>query len=407
MGVVTLRTLAKHYLGPNPAWAKMDKAQLLSYMTAGMRPVAPSPVAALTSFGSKIIGGENPEDPKEPYAKDKDGKRIPPKVDTFDAIFNTMWNDKGPGCSMTASHLAEARRHVWDEETVTLIKAAWDARHVLGGLKPLVLVGEAGCGKSAAWRAFCWRTNRPFYRVSLGVGTTQDDLIGRWCAKDGATVWVDGVVTRAAREGAVLILEEVDSPNDGITASMYSVLEPSGELLLKEKDGEIVHPADGFQVLGTANSFGAQDEAGRYTHSQVVSAALRSRFWGHVMPRPTPSKTAEILQNWGIPADVAVQCSKAIQALGNLVQDGAITSTAFGTREAIGWALAALAAGEWEKGLKIECGCSLSPGEMKTAWEAASRCVSNTTLKECAAKLAEEAEKKRKSSKKTSEKTGE
>jgi hypothetical protein len=112
-----------------------------------------------------------------------------------------------------------------------------------------------------------------------------------------------------------------------------------------------------------------------------MSGALRSRFWGHKLTRPSQHTLHRILSNWGCPETVADHVSKAMEGLRSLVKDGAIQSTGFGTREAIGWALASMALGDYKKGFMVECGTSLSEGEFTIAWETASRFVSQEQLK--------------------------
>src|SRR6202046_3355317 len=124
-----------------------------------------------------------------------------------------MANESGIAHRNGASPIAEATRPyyqaVGNEEAV--FKAAYRQ-----GLS-LVLKGPTGCGKTRFVEAMAHDLGRPLITVACHDDLTTADLVGRYLLQGGETVWVDGPLTRAVREGAICHLDEVveareDSP---------------------------------------------------------------------------------------------------------------------------------------------------------------------------------------------------
>ena len=73
---------------------------------------------------------------------------------------------------------------------------------------PLMLKGPTGCGKTRFVEHMAARLGRELITVSCNEDTSATDLLGRHLLLGGDTVWTDGPVTRAARQGAMLYLDE-------------------------------------------------------------------------------------------------------------------------------------------------------------------------------------------------------
>jgi midasin (ATPase involved in ribosome maturation) len=87
--------------------------------------------------------------------------------------------------------------------------------------------------------------------------------------------WRDGPVTVAARQGAVLCIDEIDYGAQNLS-SLQRVLE--GKPFLLKKKNEIVYPAEGFTIVATANTKGKGSEDGRYMFTNVLNEAFLERF---------------------------------------------------------------------------------------------------------------------------------
>ena len=68
---------------------------------------------------------------------------------------------------------------------------------------PVLLKGPTGCGKTRFVEAMAHGLGRDLITVAGHEDMTSADLVGRFLLKGGETVWVDGPLTRAVREGAI------------------------------------------------------------------------------------------------------------------------------------------------------------------------------------------------------------
>ena len=123
----------------------------------------------------------------------------------------------------------------------------------------VVLKGDPGVGKSFLIRYLCAQTNRPLYRMTLSETTYREDLVGHLHLVSGeggetVTEWVDGPLTRAAREGGILLLDEINAADANTVAALNSVMESRGTRTLTiPQTGEQITPHEEFRVAATAN----------------------------------------------------------------------------------------------------------------------------------------------------------
>lgn len=74
---------------------------------------------------------------------------------------------------------------------------------------PVLLKGPTGCGKTRFMEYMAWRLRRPLITVSCHDDLTASDLVGRFLIRGGETIWVDGPLARAVKEGAICYLDEI------------------------------------------------------------------------------------------------------------------------------------------------------------------------------------------------------
>lgn len=145
--------------------------------------------------------------------------------------------------------------------------------------KRVLLTGHTGCGKTSIITQMAARSKNGVIRVNMNGQTTISDFAGMHLAKAGETVWVDGVLPRAMRQGLWLIIDEIDFADAAILAMLNEVLEPNGSLTLKEKDGEIVKPHPDFRLFATANTVGAmQIYRAIYQGANIMNEAFLDRW---------------------------------------------------------------------------------------------------------------------------------
>lgn len=144
-----------------------------------------------------------------------------------------------------------------------------------GMFYPMFITGLSGNGKTFGVEQACAKANRECIRVNFTIETDEDDLIGGFRLIDGQTVFQKGPVVEAMERGAVLLLDEIDLASSKVMC-LQSVLE--GKPLFLKKIGEVVHAAEGFTIVATANTKGKGDDAGRFIGTNVLNEAFLERF---------------------------------------------------------------------------------------------------------------------------------
>ena len=133
---------------------------------------------------------------------------------------------------------------VGNEETV--FKAAYRQ-----GLS-LVLKGPTGCGKTRFVEAMAHDVGRPLITVACHDDLTTADLVGRYLLRGDETVWVDGPLTRAVREGAICYLDEVVEARQDTTVVLHPLADYRRQLPI-ERLGVTLDAAPGFGLVVSYN----------------------------------------------------------------------------------------------------------------------------------------------------------
>lgn len=140
---------------------------------------------------------------------------------------------------------------------------------------PIFITGQSGNGKTMSVEQACAKTKRKFVCVSMTPDTDEGDLLGNYVLINGQMEWRDGPVTVAARQGAVLCIDEIDYGAQNLSC-LQRVLE--GKPFLLKKKNELVAPAEGFTIVATANTKGKGSDDGRYMFTNVLNEAFLERF---------------------------------------------------------------------------------------------------------------------------------
>src|SRR5690242_11338254 len=133
---------------------------------------------------------------------------------------------------------------VSDEEQV--FKAAYRQ-----GLS-ILLKGPTGCGKTRFVEAMAHDLGRPLITVACHDDLTTADLVGRYLLKGDETVWVDGPLTRAVREGAICYLDEVVEARQDTTVVLHPLADHRRQLPI-ERLGVTLDAAPGFGLVVSYN----------------------------------------------------------------------------------------------------------------------------------------------------------
>ena len=154
---------------------------------------------------------------------------------------------------------------------------------------PVYITGLSGNGKTMMVEQACAKSSKHYIRVQITPETDEDDLIGGFRLVNGETVFAEGPVIKAMKQGALLLIDELDRGSNKIMC-LQGVLE--GKPVLIKKTGEIVTPAKGFNVIATANTKGKGSEDGRFIAANIIDEAFLERFT-ITMEQPYPSAGTE------------------------------------------------------------------------------------------------------------------
>jgi MoxR-like ATPase len=151
------------------------------------------------------------------------------------------------------------------------------------------ITGLSGNGKTLMVEQVCAKLKRECYRVNITRQTDEDDLLGGFRLINGNTVWCDGPVVSAMKNGGVLLLDEIDLGGPNLMC-LQPILEGKGVFL--KKIGEWVTPAPGFTVFATANTKGKGSDDGRFVGTGVMNEAMLDRF-PVTLEQPYPTRATE------------------------------------------------------------------------------------------------------------------
>jgi cobaltochelatase CobS len=151
-------------------------------------------------------------------------------------------------------------------------------------------------------------------------------IFGQLTAKDGSTVWVDGVVTDAVKYGAVFAWDEWDVTPPEISMGLQWLLEDEGKLFLKEmpgntRDKQIV-PHEHFRIVAIGNTQGQGDDTGAHAGTNVQNSATLDRFGTAVYVDYLHPLVEERMLRNQYPATVTSKSAKELIKLANLIRQG-------------------------------------------------------------------------------------
>ncbi len=152
----------------------------------------------------------------------------------------------------------------------------------------VMLKGPTGCGKTRFVEHMAWRLKRPLVTVACHDDLSASDLTGRFLVRDGETVWQDGPLTRAVRQGAICYLDEVVEARQD-TVVVIHPLTDDRRMLPLDRTGEILDAAPGFQLVISYNP--------GYQHLlKDLKASTRQRFVSLQFDFPPPEVERRVVQ---------------------------------------------------------------------------------------------------------------
>ncbi len=152
---------------------------------------------------------------------------------------------------------------------------------------PLLLKGPTGCGKTRFVEHMAARLGLPLHTVACHDDLSAADLIGRHLLKGGETVWVDGPLTRAVREGGICYLDEVVEARKDVTVVLHPLTDDRRRLFIDRTGEELVAPPT-FMLVASYNP-------GYQSILKKMKPSTRQRFLSLGFDWPEPGPEAEIV----------------------------------------------------------------------------------------------------------------
>jgi nitric oxide reductase NorQ protein len=179
----------------------------------------------------------------------------------------------------------------------------------------VLLKGPTGCGKTRFVEAMAYDLDRPLITVACHDDLTTADLVGRFLLRGGETDWVDGLLTRAVREGAICYLDEVVEARQDTTVVLHPLADHRRQLPI-ERLGITLDAAPGFCLVVSYNP-------GYQSVLKDLKDSTRQRMVAIEFGFPTPDDEEKIVAHEAaIAHDIAAQLVRLGQAIRRLETTG-------------------------------------------------------------------------------------
>jgi nitric oxide reductase NorQ protein len=152
---------------------------------------------------------------------------------------------------------------------------------------PVMLKGPTGCGKTRFVEYVAWRLDRPLVTVAAHEDMTAADLAGRYLLAPTGTVWHDGPLTLAVRNGAICYLDEIVEARQDTTVVIHPLTD-ARRILPLEKRNELVRAHADFQLTISYNP-------GYQSAVKDLKESTKQRFVAIDFSYPAPAAEAEII----------------------------------------------------------------------------------------------------------------
>lgn len=180
---------------------------------------------------------------------------------------------------------------------------------------PFLLKGPTGTGKSRFIEFMAHKLNKKLITISCHEETSSTDLIGRYIIKGAETIWMDGPLTVAIKEGAIIYLDEIAEARPDVIVAVHSLTDHRRELFI-DKLGETVKAHNDFMLVASFNP-------GYQKGFKELKPSTRQRFIATAFAYPEPKIEADILvKETGIEAGIAKKLVNIATKVRNLTELG-------------------------------------------------------------------------------------
>lgn len=190
-------------------------------------------------------------------------------------------------------------------DEVEIFEHAWKNR------LPLLIKGPTGCGKTRFVAHMAAKLGLPLFTVACHDDLTAADLVGRHLIGEGKTLWCDGPLTRAVREGGICYLDEVVEARKDTTVVLHPLADDR-RILPIDRTGEVLEAPDSFMLVVSYNP-------GYQNLMKGMKPSTRQRFVSLRFDFPGSAREIAILRGeTGCNEDLAKRLVAIAQALRTL-----------------------------------------------------------------------------------------
>ena len=188
---------------------------------------------------------------------------------------------------------------------------------------PVLLKGPTGCGKTRFVEYMAHRIYRqggnsikqPSQTVACHEDLSATDLVGRFLLKSEETVWQDGPLSRAVKEGSICYLDEIVEARKDSTVLIHSLTDHR-RILPVEKLGTILEAHPNFLLVISYNP-------GYQNVLKDLKPSTRQRFIAIDFDYPEHAEEARIIAHEsGVSATFSDQLARIGQNIRNLRSHG-------------------------------------------------------------------------------------
>ncbi len=161
--------------------------------------------------------------------------------------------------------------------------------HTYNNKLPFLLKGPTGTGKSRFIEFMANKLDKKLITIACHEETSSTDLIGRYIIKGAEAIWIDGPLTKAVKEGAIIYLDEIAEARPDVIVAIHSLTDHRRELYI-DKLGKIIKAHSDFMLVASFNP-------GYQKGFKELKPSTKQRFVALSFTYPDEKTETEILIN--------------------------------------------------------------------------------------------------------------